>query len=56
MLCFFLTTSYNHILLLFSPQSFLLGSWCLSALVDFLLAQAFQYLFEYEVEELPAGL
>lgn len=37
-------------------QSFLLGTWCLSALMDFLLAQAFQFLFDYEVEELPAGL
>ncbi|XP_043991664.1 ubiquitin-associated domain-containing protein 2 [Gambusia affinis] len=37
-------------------SSFLLGTWFLSALVDFLLAQAFQFLFEYEVEELPAGL
>lgn len=36
--------------------SFLLGTWCLSALVDFLLAQVFQLLFEYEVEELPAGM
>ncbi|XP_068597570.1 ubiquitin-associated domain-containing protein 2 [Brachionichthys hirsutus] len=36
--------------------SFLLGAWCVSALVDFLLAQAFQFLFDYEVEELPAGL
>uniref|UniRef100_A0A8P4GCR6 UBA domain containing 2 n=1 Tax=Dicentrarchus labrax TaxID=13489 RepID=A0A8P4GCR6_DICLA len=36
--------------------SFLLGTWCLSALMDFLLAQAFQFLFDYEVEELPAGL
>ncbi|XP_029306354.1 ubiquitin-associated domain-containing protein 2 [Cottoperca gobio] len=36
--------------------SFLLGTWCLSALLDFLLAQAFQFLFDYEVEELPAGL
>ncbi|XP_072246912.1 ubiquitin-associated domain-containing protein 2 isoform X2 [Leuresthes tenuis] len=36
--------------------SFLLGTWCLSALMDFLLAQAFEYLFDYEVEELPAGL
>uniref|UniRef100_A0A3Q2DB79 UBA domain containing 2 n=1 Tax=Cyprinodon variegatus TaxID=28743 RepID=A0A3Q2DB79_CYPVA len=36
--------------------SFLLATWFLSALADFLLAQAFQYLFEYEVEELPAGL
>ncbi|KAF6736931.1 Ubiquitin-associated domain-containing protein 2 [Oryzias melastigma] len=36
--------------------SFLLGSWCLSALTDFLLVQAFQHLFDYEVEELPAGL
>ncbi|XP_017283666.1 ubiquitin-associated domain-containing protein 2 [Kryptolebias marmoratus] len=36
--------------------SFLLGTWCLSALVDFVLAQTFQYVFEYEVKELPAGL
>ncbi|KAF7662246.1 hypothetical protein LDENG_00241350 [Lucifuga dentata] len=36
--------------------SFLLGTWCLSALMDFLLVQAFQFLFEYEVEQLPAGL
>lgn len=36
--------------------SYLLGTWCLSALMDVLLAQAFQYLFDYEVEELPAGL
>ncbi|XP_077438772.1 ubiquitin-associated domain-containing protein 2 isoform X2 [Vanacampus margaritifer] len=36
--------------------SFLLGTWCVSALLDFLLAQAFFYLFHYEVEELPAGL
>ncbi|MEQ2170056.1 hypothetical protein GOODEAATRI_031360, partial [Goodea atripinnis] len=37
-------------------QSFLLGTWFLSALVDFFLVQVFQYLFKYEVEELPAGL
>lgn len=36
--------------------SFLLGTWFLSALMDFLLAQAFQFLFDYEVEELPAGM
>ncbi|XP_077352174.1 ubiquitin-associated domain-containing protein 2 isoform X2 [Festucalex cinctus] len=36
--------------------SFLLGTWCVSALLDLLLAQAFFYLFHYEVEELPAGL
>uniref|UniRef100_A0A3Q3MBG6 UBA domain containing 2 n=1 Tax=Mastacembelus armatus TaxID=205130 RepID=A0A3Q3MBG6_9TELE len=36
--------------------SFLVGTWCLSALIDVLLAQAFQLLFDYEVEELPAGL
>ncbi|XP_075997903.1 ubiquitin-associated domain-containing protein 2 [Genypterus blacodes] len=36
--------------------SYLLGSWCLSALIDVLLAQTFQFLFDYEVEELPAGL
>ncbi|XP_029376953.1 ubiquitin-associated domain-containing protein 2 [Echeneis naucrates] len=36
--------------------SFLFGTWCLSALMDFLLAQAFQFIFDYEVEELPAGL
>ncbi|KAK1905426.1 Ubiquitin-associated domain containing protein 2, partial [Dissostichus eleginoides] len=33
--------------------SFLFGTWVLSALMDFLLAQAFQFLFDYEVEELP---
>ncbi|XP_067373529.1 ubiquitin-associated domain-containing protein 2 isoform X1 [Channa argus] len=37
-------------------SSFLLGTWCVSALIDFLLAQAFQFLFDNEVEELPAGL
>lgn len=37
-------------------QSFLLATWCLSALTDFLLARAFRSLFDYEVEELPAGL
>ncbi|XP_053730952.1 ubiquitin-associated domain-containing protein 2 isoform X1 [Synchiropus splendidus] len=36
--------------------SFLFATWCLSALTDYLLAQAFQFLFDYEVEELPAGL
>lgn len=36
--------------------SFLFGTWVLSALMDFLLAQAFQFLFDYEVEELPSGL
>ncbi|XP_037322322.2 ubiquitin-associated domain-containing protein 2 isoform X2 [Pungitius pungitius] len=36
--------------------SFLLATWCLSALTDLLLAQAFHFLFDYEVEELPAGL
>ncbi|XP_005914270.1 ubiquitin-associated domain-containing protein 2 [Haplochromis burtoni] len=36
--------------------SFLFGTWCLSALMDFLLAEAFQFLFYYEVEELPSGL
>ncbi|KAJ0004675.1 hypothetical protein NQD34_010889 [Periophthalmus magnuspinnatus] len=36
--------------------SFLLGTWFLSALMDFLLTQAFQFLFDYEVEELPAGM
>lgn len=36
--------------------SFLLGTWFLSALMDFLLAQVFQLLFDYEVEELPAGM
>ncbi|XP_061601894.1 ubiquitin-associated domain-containing protein 2 [Cololabis saira] len=36
--------------------SFLLGTWCLSALMDFLLVCAFQHLFDYEVEELSAGL
>ncbi|KAM4607926.1 ubiquitin-associated domain-containing protein 2 [Polymixia lowei] len=36
--------------------SFLLGTWFLSALIDFLLAQAVYFLFDYEVEELPTGL
>lgn len=36
--------------------SFLLGTWFLSALMDFLLAQVFRFLFDYEVEELPAGM
>ncbi|KAM9810176.1 ubiquitin-associated domain-containing protein 2 isoform 1-T1 [Syngnathus typhle] len=36
--------------------SFLLGTWFVSALLDLLLAQAFSFLFDYEVEELPAGL
>ncbi|CAI5654473.1 unnamed protein product [Oreochromis niloticus] len=36
--------------------SFLFGTWCLSALMDFLLAKAFQFLFDYELEELPSGL
>ncbi|KAM6956443.1 ubiquitin-associated domain-containing protein 2 [Aplochiton taeniatus] len=36
--------------------SFLFGTWILSALVDYLLAQAFYFLFQHEVEELPAGL
>ncbi|CAL1577655.1 unnamed protein product [Knipowitschia caucasica] len=36
--------------------SFLLGTWFLSALMDFLLVQGFQLLFDSEVEELPAGM
>ncbi|XP_061546026.1 LOW QUALITY PROTEIN: ubiquitin-associated domain-containing protein 2 [Phycodurus eques] len=36
--------------------SFLLGTWCLSALLDFLFAQALSLFFNCEVEELPAGL
>ncbi|XP_029601170.1 ubiquitin-associated domain-containing protein 2-like [Salmo trutta] len=36
--------------------SFLFGTWVLTALVDFLLAEAFHYLFDYQVAELPAGL
>ncbi|XP_060942995.1 ubiquitin-associated domain-containing protein 2 [Limanda limanda] len=36
--------------------SFLFGTWCLSALTDVLLVQAFQLLFDYEVEELSTGL
>lgn len=41
----------------FNPfQSFMLGCWCLSALVDVLLVQVLHLLFEYEVKELPAGL
>lgn len=37
-------------------QSFLLGCWCLSALLDVLLVQVLHILFEYEVKELPPGL
>ncbi|CAB1327455.1 unnamed protein product [Coregonus sp. 'balchen'] len=37
-------------------QSFLFGTWVLTALMDFLLAEAFHYLFDYQVAELPAGL
>ena len=37
-------------------QSFLWGTWLLSALTDFLLAQAVYFLFDHEVEELPTGL
>uniref|UniRef100_A0A8C6TVH1 UBA domain containing 2 n=1 Tax=Neogobius melanostomus TaxID=47308 RepID=A0A8C6TVH1_9GOBI len=33
--------------------SFLLCTWFLSALMDFLLAQAFEFVFDYPVEELP---
>uniref|UniRef100_A0A3P8UWM4 UBA domain containing 2 n=1 Tax=Cynoglossus semilaevis TaxID=244447 RepID=A0A3P8UWM4_CYNSE len=36
--------------------SYLFGTWCLSALVDFLLAQSFLFIFDHEVEELPTGL
>ncbi|CAL8254976.1 unnamed protein product [Lota lota] len=36
--------------------SFLWGTWFLSALTDFLLAQAVYFLFDHEVEELPTGL
>ncbi|TWW78249.1 ubiquitin-associated domain-containing protein 2 isoform X1 [Takifugu rubripes] len=36
--------------------SFLLGCWCLSALLDVLLVQVLHILFEYEVKELPPGL
>ncbi|XP_041726603.2 ubiquitin-associated domain-containing protein 2 isoform X2 [Coregonus clupeaformis] len=36
--------------------SFLFGTWVLTALMDFLLAEAFHYLFDYQVAELPAGL
>uniref|UniRef100_A0A4W5KTL0 UBA domain containing 2 n=1 Tax=Hucho hucho TaxID=62062 RepID=A0A4W5KTL0_9TELE len=36
--------------------SFLFGTWVLTALADFLLAEAFHYLFDYQVAELPAGL
>ncbi|CAG10083.1 unnamed protein product, partial [Tetraodon nigroviridis] len=35
--------------------SFLLGCWCVSALVDVLLVQILHQLFDYEVKELPAG-
>ncbi|XP_061693809.1 ubiquitin-associated domain-containing protein 2 isoform X3 [Syngnathoides biaculeatus] len=36
--------------------SFLVGTWCLSALLDFVLAQALSLFFNFEVEDLPAGL
>ncbi|KAL1021736.1 hypothetical protein UPYG_G00017340 [Umbra pygmaea] len=36
--------------------SFLFGTWVLTALVDLSLVEVFQYLFEYQMEELPAGL
>ncbi|XP_010885002.2 ubiquitin-associated domain-containing protein 2 [Esox lucius] len=36
--------------------SFLFGTWVLTALVDLLLAKVFHFLFEYQVDELPAGL
>ncbi|XP_063068480.1 ubiquitin-associated domain-containing protein 2 [Engraulis encrasicolus] len=36
--------------------SFLLGTWVLGAVVDFLLVQALHFLFELEVDMLPAGL
>ncbi|KAG7279920.1 hypothetical protein CRUP_021553 [Coryphaenoides rupestris] len=36
--------------------SFLWGTWVLSAYTDILLAQAVYFLFDHEVEELPAGL
>lgn len=37
-------------------QSFLLGTWCVSALLDLLLAHSVSFLFGDKVEELPAGL
>ncbi|XP_051935742.1 ubiquitin-associated domain-containing protein 2 [Hippocampus zosterae] len=36
--------------------SFLLATWCVSALLDLLLAQSVSFLFDNKVEELPAGL
>ncbi|XP_076159811.1 ubiquitin-associated domain-containing protein 2 [Alosa pseudoharengus] len=36
--------------------SFLLGTWTLGAAVDILLAEALHFLFEMQVEMLPAGL
>lgn len=36
--------------------SFLFGTWVLSAFLDLLLAEAFHFLFELQVDVLPAGL
>ncbi|XP_030636253.1 ubiquitin-associated domain-containing protein 2 isoform X1 [Chanos chanos] len=36
--------------------SFLFGTWVLSAVVDFLLIEALHFLFELQVDVLPAGL
>ncbi|KAJ8003399.1 hypothetical protein DPEC_G00147920 [Dallia pectoralis] len=36
--------------------SFLFGTWVLTALVDFLLVKVLHFVFEYQVNELPAGL
>uniref|UniRef100_A0AAR2L9D3 UBA domain-containing protein n=1 Tax=Pygocentrus nattereri TaxID=42514 RepID=A0AAR2L9D3_PYGNA len=36
--------------------SFLFGTWVLSGLLDFLLAETLQFFFELQVEVLPAGL
>lgn len=36
--------------------SFLLGTWALCAAVDFLLAETLHFLFELQVDMLPAGL
>ncbi|XP_051558518.1 ubiquitin-associated domain-containing protein 2 isoform X2 [Myxocyprinus asiaticus] len=37
-------------------SSFLFGTWILSAFVDFLLTEALRFLFELQVDVLPAGL
>jgi len=37
-------------------QSFLFGAWILSAFVDLLLTEALRFMFELQVDVLPAGM